>query len=74
MAEAAEAALDSDITKPLSAHTLCGGLQEARQRKRVLENIFLALNVRAQGLAAPRCLNRFAQRQQYRRCAARTAA
>jgi CheY-like chemotaxis protein len=43
VAEAAEAALDSYLIKPFSANTLFERLKEARQRKRVLKDIFDAM-------------------------------
>ncbi len=74
VAEAAEAALDSYLIKPFSANTLFGRLQEARQRKRVLKDIFLAMDARQYELAAQLCLNRFADRQLYWLYAARIGA
>ena len=74
VAEAAEAALDSYLIKPFSANTLFDRLQEARQRKRVLKDIFLAMDAREYELAAQLCLTRFAQRKLYWLYAARIGA
>lgn len=74
VAEAAEAALDSYLIKPFSANTLFERLKEARQRKRVLKDIFDAMDAKSYELAAQLCLNRFEQRQLYWLYAARIGA
>jgi DNA-binding response OmpR family regulator len=74
VAEAAEAALDSYLIKPFSANTLFERLKEARQRKRVLKDIFDAMDAKQYELAAQLCLNRFEQRQLYWLYAARIGA
>jgi len=53
VAEAAESALDSYLVKPFSASTLFERVKEARQRKRVLKDIFEAMEARDFELAAP---------------------
>lgn len=72
--EAAEAALDSYLIKPFSANTLYERLKEARQRKRVLKDIFEAMDAHEHGLAAELCLKRFDERQLYWLYAARIGA
>lgn len=74
VAEAAEAALDSYLIKPFSANTLFERLKEARQRKRVLKDIFDSMDAKQYELAAQLCLNRFEQRQLYWLYAARIGA
>jgi len=74
VAEAAEAALDSYLIKPFSANTLFERLKEARQRKRVLKDIFEAMEARQYEHAAALCLERFAQRSLYWLYAARIGA
>ncbi|HZF79041.1 MAG TPA: tetratricopeptide repeat protein, partial [Rubrivivax sp.] len=74
VAEAAEAALDSYLIKPFSANTLFDRVKEARQRKRVLKDIFEAMDARHFDRAAQLCLDRFEQRAQYWLYAARIAA
>jgi len=74
VAEAAEAALDSYLIKPFSANTLFERLKEARNRKRVLKDIFLAMEVKQHELAAQLCLNRFHARDDYWLYAARIGA
>ena len=74
VAEAAEAALDSFMVKPFSANTLYERLKEARQRKRVLKDIFEAMEEKNYELAAEFCLQRFNQRQLYWLYAARIGA
>lgn len=74
VAEAAEAALDSYLVKPFSAGTLFERVKEARQRKRVLKDIFEAMEAKDFDLAAKRCLARFEQKQQYWLYAARIGA
>lgn len=74
VAEAAEAALDSYLIKPFSAASLFERLKAARQRKRVLKDVFEALEARDHKLAAQLCLQRFQQRAQYANLAARLGA
>jgi CheY-like chemotaxis protein len=74
VAEAAEAALDSYLIKPFSANTLFERLKEARQRKRVLKDIFEAMEARQNERAAQLCLQRFEQRELYWLYAARIGA
>ena len=74
VAEAAEAALDSYLIKPFSANTLFERLKEARQRKRVLKDIFDAMDAKQFELAAQLCLNRFYEKQLYWLYAARIGA
>jgi CheY-like chemotaxis protein len=74
VAEAAEAALDSFMVKPFSANTLFERLKESRQRKRVLKDIFEAMEEKNYELAAELCLQRFNQRQLYWLYAARIGA
>jgi tetratricopeptide (TPR) repeat protein len=74
VAEAAETALDSYIIKPFSANTLFERLKEARQRKRVLKDIFEAMEARDHERATALCLDRFEQRQLYWLYAARIGA
>ncbi len=74
VAEAAEAALDSFLVKPFSANSLFERLKEARQRKRVLKDIFEAMEAKDFERAANLCLERFNQRQLYWLYAARIGA
>lgn len=74
VAEAAEAALDSYLIKPFSANTLFERLKEARQRKRVLKDIFDAMEQHDHLRAAQLCLERFEARSQYWLYAARIGA
>jgi CheY-like chemotaxis protein len=74
VAEAAEAALDSYLIKPFSANTLFERLKEARQRKRVLKDIFDAMEQHDHERAAQLCLQRFEQRSLYWLYAARIGA
>ena len=74
VAEAAEAALDSYLIKPFSANTLFERLKEARQRKRVLKDIFDAMEHHQHEQAAELCLKRFENRELYWLYAARIGA
>ncbi len=74
VAEAAEAALDSYLIKPFSANTLFQRLKEARQRKRVLADIFQAMESHQTDRAIQLCLERFEKRQTYWLYAARIGA
>jgi CheY-like chemotaxis protein len=74
VAEAAEAALDSYLIKPFSANTLFERLKEARQRKRVLKDIFDAMEAKNNERAADLCIARFEKRELYWLYAARIGA
>ncbi len=74
VAEAAEAALDSYLIKPYSANSLFERIKEARQRKRVLKDIFDAMEQHDNERAAELCLQRFEQRGLYWLYAARIGA
>lgn len=74
VAEAAESALDSYLVKPFSANTLFERIKEARQRKRVLKDIFDAMEAKDLERAAALCLQRFVQRDLYWLYAARIGA
>lgn len=63
--EAAEAALDSYLLKPYTASALGERLSEARRRKRVLGDIFEALEAQRLDLAAKICLRRFQGKESY---------
>jgi DNA-binding response OmpR family regulator len=74
VAEAAESALDSYLVKPFSASTLFERVKEARQRKRVLKDIFEAMEAKDFEKAAELCLDRFEHQQMYWLYAARIGA
>ena len=74
VAEAAESALDSYLVKPFSANTLFERIKEARQRKRVLKDIFEAMEAKEVERAASLCMQRFLQREIYWLYAARIGA
>jgi CheY-like chemotaxis protein/Tfp pilus assembly protein PilF len=74
VAEAAEAALDSYLLKPHSTAALAERLTEARQRKRVLKDIFEALERQDFEVAVEMCVQRFEARDQYWLYAARIGA
>ena len=74
VAEAAESALDGYILKPYSANSLGDRVKEARQKKRVLRDIFEALEQRDFDLAAQLSLERFESRGLYWLYAARIGA
>jgi len=74
VAEAAESALDGYILKPFSANSLAERIKEARQKKRVLKDIFQALEQRDHETASQLCLERFESRQMYWLYAARIGA
>lgn len=74
VAEAAESALDGYILKPYSANSLAERIKEARQKKRVLRDIFEALEQRDYAHAADLCMLRFESRQLYWLYAARIGA
>jgi len=74
VAEAAESALDGYILKPFSANSLAERIKEGRQKKRVLKDIFQALEQRDYETASQLCLERFESRQMYWLYAARIGA
>jgi len=74
VAEAGESALDSYLVKPFSANTLFERVKEARQRKRMLKDIFEAMEAKNFTRAADLCLARFEARQLYWLHAARIGA
>jgi CheY-like chemotaxis protein/Tfp pilus assembly protein PilF len=74
VAEAAESALDSYLLKPHTAHALAERIQQARQRKRILKDIFVAIEDGEFELAAQLCVARFEARGAYWLYAARIGA
>jgi CheY-like chemotaxis protein len=74
VAEAAESALDSYLLKPHNAETLADRLRQSRRRKRVLREIFEAIEAQDHHLAARLCMQRFAERSEYWLYAARIGA
>ncbi|MEI6025982.1 MAG: response regulator [Betaproteobacteria bacterium] len=74
VAEAAESALDGYIIKPFSANSLGERIMEARQRKRVLNDIFEAMELHDYEAAAALCVKRFESREIYWLYAARIGA
>ncbi|MGN6529819.1 MAG: response regulator [Burkholderiaceae bacterium] len=74
VAEAAESALDSYLLKPHTAHALAERIQQARQRKRILKDIFIAIEDGEFELAAQLCVARFEARGAYWLYAARIGA
>jgi CheY-like chemotaxis protein len=74
VAEAAESALDCYLLKPYSASRLAERLQQARHRKRVLGQIFTAIENEQFEAAAQLCLERFTSRGDYWLYAARLGA
>jgi CheY-like chemotaxis protein len=74
VAEAAESALDSYLLKPHNAETLADRLRQSRRRKRVLREIFEAIEAQDHHLAARLCMQRFAERSEYWLYAARLGA
>jgi CheY-like chemotaxis protein/cytochrome c-type biogenesis protein CcmH/NrfG len=74
VAEAAESALDCYLLKPYAASTLAERLRQARHRKRVLGQIFAAIENEQFELAAKYCLDRFAQKSEFWLYAARIGA
>jgi len=74
VAEAAEAALDGYLLKPYSATSLADRLTQARHRKKVLKDIFEALEKQDFELASNLCVRRFEARDQYWLYAARIGA
>ncbi len=74
VAEAAEAALDSFLIKPFSANTLYTRIKEARQRKRLLRDIFEALEQREFDRAIALSVDRYTHGRPYGLYAARIGA
>jgi CheY-like chemotaxis protein len=74
VAEAAESALDGYLLKPHTAVGLADRLRQARARKRVLREIFEAMELGDFDQAARLCLQRFQTRGQYWLYAARIGA
>ena len=74
VAEAAEAALDAYLIKPYTTDSLAERLTVARQRKRVLKNIFEAIEKQDFEVAAAHCMQRFESKGQYWLYAARIGA
>jgi tetratricopeptide (TPR) repeat protein len=72
--EAAESALDSYLLKPHTAAALGERLAQARRRKKVLKNIFQAIDENRFDEAARACLERFAARREFWLFAARIGA
>ncbi|CAN5310345.1 hypothetical protein BH11PSE10_BH11PSE10_06920 [soil metagenome] len=74
VAEAAEAALDAYLVKPYTTDSLADRLAQARQRKRVLKEIFEAIEAQDFEAAAAHCMKRFETKGQYWLYAARIGA
>jgi DNA-binding response OmpR family regulator/Tfp pilus assembly protein PilF len=74
VAEAAESALDSYLLKPHTAQALSGRIQQARQRKKILKDIFIAIDEGQFDLAAQLCVRRFEVKGAYWLYAARIGA
>ncbi|MEJ6005444.1 response regulator [Paucibacter sp. AS339] len=74
VAEAAEAALDAYLVKPYTTTSLADRLASARHRKRVLKDIFEAIERQDFETAAGHCLKRFEARAQFWLYAARIGA
>jgi CheY-like chemotaxis protein/Tfp pilus assembly protein PilF len=74
VAEAAESALDSYLLKPHTAHALAERIHQARHRKRILKDIFIAIEEGDFELAAQLCVARFEARGAYWLYAARIGA
>jgi tetratricopeptide (TPR) repeat protein len=74
VAEAAESALDSYLLKPHTAYALSDRISQARHRKRVLKDIFTAIEESNYDEAARLCLQRFHDRSAYWLYAARIGA
>ncbi len=71
VADAAESALDSYLLKPHTAAALGERLTQARKRKKVLGEIFTAIEKQDHDTATRLCLLRFAKREAYWLYAAR---
>lgn len=74
VAEAAEAALDAYLIKPYTSANLAERLASARQRKRVLKDIFEAIEKQDFEIAADLCMARFEAKDKYWLYAARIGA
>ncbi|MDR7297538.1 MULTISPECIES: response regulator [Roseateles] len=74
VAEAAEAALDAYLVKPYTSASLAERLASARQRKRVLKEIFEAIEAQDFETAANLCMARFEAKDRYWLYAARIGA
>nr|WP_295075103.1 response regulator [uncultured Roseateles sp.] len=74
VAEAAEAALDGYLIKPYTSAALAERLTHARHRKRVLKDIFEAIEAQDFDTAANHCLKRFNARAEFWLYAARIGA
>jgi len=74
VAEAAESALDSYLLKPFAASSLADRLLQARKRKRILRDIFVAIEDGDYDQAARLCLVRFQAKAPYWLYAARIGA
>jgi CheY-like chemotaxis protein len=74
VAEAAEAALDAYLIKPYTSANLAERLASARHRKRVLKDIFEAIESQDFETAANLCLARFETKDKYWLYAARIGA
>jgi CheY-like chemotaxis protein len=74
VAEAAEAALDAYLIKPYTSANLAERLASARQRKRILKDIFEAIENQDFETAANLCLARFEAKDKYWLYAARIGA
>jgi len=74
VAEAAEAALDAYLIKPYTSANLAERLASARQRKRILKDIFEAIENQDFETAANLCLARFEAKERYWLYAARIGA
>ncbi|KQW44701.1 MULTISPECIES: response regulator [unclassified Roseateles] len=74
VAEAAEAALDAYLIKPYTSANLAERLASARQRKRILKEIFEAIENQDFETAANLCLARFEAKDKYWLYAARIGA
>lgn len=74
VAEAAESALDSYLLKPHTAHALSQRIHQSRQRKKILKDIFIAIDDGQFDLAAQLCVRRFEVKGAYWLYAARIGA
>jgi CheY-like chemotaxis protein/Tfp pilus assembly protein PilF len=74
VAEAAESALDSYLLKPHTAQALAQRIQQARHRKKILKDIFVAIDAGQFDVAAQLCVRRFEAKAAYWLYAARIGA
>ena len=74
VAEAAEAALDAYLVRPYTSAALAERLAQARFRKKILKDIFVAIEKKEFEEAAEHCLVRFEARAQFWLYAARIGA